>query len=263
MCPLMYLIWTSSHEYGGECMTRKFNKNHFIALVCFSLFIGAVIVQEMNVFGDLDSVDVVVAKHQLDKDTLIEEEDLVIKSVPREMYHENMIKKKEEIVGNRTIQTLDTSSFISPKYLYNGQLLPTDAHDIFPIPNKWLLELQGTLRRYDEVNIKAVHNKNVAQNKQAIDGEEDLLSEDELREQVDQNNANNEENVNEGKYIFTKVPVAYVKNTQNGEVTGANFTDDRLNGTSAPAEIELSLTPDQFDKLSQLNQAGYEFILSR
>ncbi len=230
-------------------MKRWNKKNALLSIVFFTLFVSTVVISELDVLGQIDSIDVVVANDAIRKDAIIQKEDVSVKSFPRELYHEGMITDPKQVIGKRTTQSVAPSSFISGIFLDHGQLRPTENHKFFPIPNSWLMQLQGTLRRYDKINILAVP---VIEERK--EGEENY-------NKASRNFSQNEQG-EDSKYILKEVPVAYVKSTQNKEVIGRKYSDDRINANANPSQIQLSLTPEQYLKLSEIHEEGFKFVFS-
>ncbi len=220
---------------------KKFNKQLFFSIFFFLLFIGAVVVNEMDLLKKYTSVPVVMAKDAIDKDTTITEDMVYIYDMPREFVLSSMFSDPSEVIGKTATQLIMPNQYVSPLSLDTSVLRPTEEHEFFPIPDEWLVDIQGTLRRYDLINISAVY---------------DLKNKD--------------EEVDISKYlekikketVLDDVPVVYVKGGKNDEVTGVAVNDDRLNGTASPSSIQLSLTLEEFKTLEAHVMEGYRFVLS-
>lgn len=229
------------HFVGGTSMKKRWiNKNLVISILFFVVFLAVVVVTELDLIADFDSVDIVVAAEKIPKDHIIEPKDLVVQKYPRELFRKGMITNPNDIVGKRTVQMIEASAFLTKNYVDESFLRPTKEHEFFPIPNEWMAKLQGTIRRYDLVNITAVY---VGKN---IPGSDNLSPTWDIKKD----------------FVFKKVPVVYVKNSKNQEVSGVQRSNDRLNGNANPADVELSLTLEQFKELEKLYLEGYRFVLS-
>lgn len=216
-------------------MKKLKNKQFIIALIFFSLFIAVFVINQFGLFERFTKVEVVIASHKIERDHVISDEDVTTMKIEREYYQDDMYLNKEEVIGKVTTQAINPVEHISFNHFDSGVLRPTPEHEFFPIPDDWLLQIQGTLRRYDLVNITAV-----------FDGKEGA--------------ATTESTISD--FILKEVPVAFVKSNNNKEVTGATANEDRLQGTDTPSSIELSLTLEQFKQLEKLYADGYKFILS-
>ncbi|WP_282155751.1 SAF domain-containing protein [Cytobacillus gottheilii] len=216
-------------------MRRKwFNKQLVISLLFFFAFIGAVVVNELNLLKKFTTTPVVMAAGAIDKDTMITEDMIYIQQMPKELVTQQMFHAAGDVVGKTATQLILPNQYVAPVALDNSILRPTAEHEFFPIPDSWLVGIQGTLRRYDIVNISAV----LASNDNAVT-----------------------RNI-KGNYVLEEVPVAYVKDSRNGEVTGATNNNDRLNETSRPSSVQLSLKLEDFKVLEQLVLDGYRLIIS-
>lgn len=225
---------------------RWINKNLLIAGICFILFIGIVFLSEFNVIGNLNSVKVVLANKELSPNTVITSKDIKVENYPIDLYNPNMIVEPNQVIGKRVVTTVPSNGFFTPSTVDESSLRPEKDSEFIPIPKNWIYDqLQGSLRRYDRVNIIAV--KVPTQNNQNNNGTE--------------NNMDPSSYIQE-EHIYTDIPVVFVKSNKNSEIEGANGTNDRLNGNGTPSELQLSLTLKQFNKLEELYLQGYKFIFS-
>lgn len=222
-------------------MRKKLNKSLFLSIFFFALFVLVVIANEMNFFKSFTSIEVVVATEVIPKDTVITEDLLTTMEVPKGMETEKMLRHSADVVGKTTTQMLLPSQYISSVYLDNEVLRPTPNHEFFPIPNSWLIDIQGTLRRYDLINISAIY---------VGKGDNQQVSAAELKAKIQKD------------HVLKEVPVAYVKTGKNSEVTNVTNDDTRLYGSDTPSDLELSLTLEQFKTLETLYQDGYKLIIS-
>lgn len=220
-------------------MRNKFNKQLFFSVFFFLLFLGAVAANELDLVKSLTTTEVVMAKEIIEKDTVITDENVWLFQMPNELVSEEMFRNVNDVVGKTATQIILPSQYISSKALDQSVLRPTAEHEFFPIPSAWLIDIQGTLRRYDQVNISAIYS-----------GKQDAT-------EVAFNSS-----LIKSEYILEQVPVAYVKGSRNEEVTGIQSGDDRLYGTQNPSNIQLSLTLEDFKTLEKLYMEGYKFVIS-
>lgn len=221
-------------------MSKWFNKQFLISFLFFVMFIAAVVVNQMDLFKNFSSVPVVMAKEVINKDTVITEDNVWVYQMPKEMVKDGMFNDVKDVVGRTTTQVIAANQYLSEPALDHSILRPTADKEFFPIPDSWLVELQGTIRRYDLVNISGIYAGKGKENAVGTPGTERIMS----------------------SYILEEVPVAYVKGSRNEEVTGINNGNDRLYGTQNPSHIQLSLTLEEFKKLEKLYLDGYRFVLS-
>jgi len=220
---------------------KWWNKQLFFSIFFFLIFIGAVVANELDIFKKYTTVPVVMAKETIDKDTKITEDMLYIYQMEREFVNDGMFRNVKDVVGKTATQLIMPGQYVSPLSLDASILRPTAEHEFFPIPDDWLIGIQGTIRRYDSVNLSVLYVG--------------TKSNDEEPVEVKVHNIKNE-------FILQNIPVAYVKGGQNEEVTGVKNSDDRLYGTTRPSSIQLSLTLEEFKNLEKLVLEGYRIILS-
>lgn len=219
---------------------RWLNKYLVFGLIYFTLFIGVVLAVEFKVFGEWDTFEVVRAKDDIEPGTVITKDHIYTDRWDIKYKTDAMIVKESDIIGLRLMDKAEKNSFFTKDMFDEAFLKPTDEHQYFPIPNKWIIDLQGSLRRYDIVDIIAV--------KESIENSE-VPPEAQLHKI-------------EKKPIIEDVPIVYLKNSRNSEVEGEQGLDDRLNSKSTPSNIELSLTLEQFKILEEYYLKGYRFIFA-
>lgn len=222
-------------------MKRKFNKNLFISIFFFLLFVGIVAATELNFFKAFTTVEVVVAAEDLQTDKVLTEDDVTIMRISREYVNDGMLRNVNQVIGKTTTQTVLASQFISTATLDTSIIRPTADHEFFPIPDDWLMDIQGTLRRYDLVNISTIFVGKV-------EGAADNSGA--LRARI------------QDEFVLEEVPVAYVRGGKNQEVTNITPDDKRLYGSQMPSGLELSLTLEEFKELEALYLEGYKLIIS-
>lgn len=211
------------------------NKNLILGLVFFILFIGVAIVIQKDVLGGYKNVDVYIATRDILPNEKVTTSDLKIFSLERELRTDDMIFRPSDVVGKAATTKIPENSFVTYSALDEEVLWPTENHSFYPIPNEWILHIQGSVRRYDQVNVIAVPERSNDPTVQLP-----IISEP----------------------ILQSVPVVFVKNNSNKEVLNEEGDDNRLLGTSRPTQIELSLTLDQFKRLEKTYMDGYSFVFS-
>lgn len=216
----------------------RINKNLIISASFFSVFLGVVAVSELDLIDEVTKVEIVLAKGSITSDERLTEKNVYMGKIPRELVTKDMIRNLDDVIGSITTTDLGENEYVTKKKLDSTILKPTPAHLTFPIPSEWVYQVQGSLRRYDLVNVVAVKTqKNTDSNSKGIASVKN-------------------------DFTFQKVPVIFVKDGKNTEVQGQNGKTDRLNGISTPSALELSLTLEQFKQMEKLFIEGYKFIFA-
>lgn len=267
----------------------KINKNLILFVVFFALYVVTFLAIEMDWFNT-KNVKVVMANKALPSDTVLTKENLYIGKVDIEHYSDSMITDIESVLGKRLTIDAESNMVMRMRYVDEGLLKPTEDHQVFPIPDKWILEIQGSLRRYDLINVTAVLTDKdkliqTSFNNQPINTNSNTNSNEENEDESEggdntgeSNNTQTEENfalselqeelgISEfdaiiDDYVLQDVPTVFVKDGNNTEVRGTNGHIDRINGQNTPRQIELSLTMAEFKLLEKLVANGYQFIFS-
>ncbi|WP_430510687.1 SAF domain-containing protein [Gottfriedia solisilvae] len=217
----------------------KLNKGTLISLILFIVFVLIVAVNQLGLIERINTVQVVHVKNQLKPDHIISEKDIFMSNVKLTDVTQDMVQDKNDVIGTMTTTTIDKNSFVTYRMLDLSILKPTKDNEFIPIPNEWIYEIQGSLRRYDLVNIVAVKNPNFSTRNGTVPNSEIIKD-----------------------YVYEKVPVVYVKDGRNSEVEGQNGNTDRLKGSNNPQELELSLTLEQFKRMEELYNQGYVFVFA-
>lgn len=213
----------------------RINKYLVLGISFFLLFISSFIVIQMDLLGGIRSTQVVLAKDDIPRDKVLTNDDIFLGNIPSELVTDGMVRNPKEVIGKLVTDEIGKNMFIVHSKLEEAVIKPTEEHKIFLIPSGWIAEIQGTIRRYDLINIHAIVD---------ISKKEEIL--------ISQKN----------EAILKSVPIAYIKDRKNSEVQDVEESE-RLKGSARPAQIELSLTDEQFAQLEKLYIEGYKFVFSR
>ncbi|MFD2115671.1 SAF domain-containing protein [Paenibacillus yanchengensis] len=121
----------------------------------------AVIISGLLVFGlyqlqhsqlmEQETVDVVVPKYFLAAGTMISEENIVVKSLPRSVVTEEMVVSRSEIIGMEAIAPLGENEPILHWRLNYHHLQPRYEEATFQIPKEYVLSISNGIRAGDKV----------------------------------------------------------------------------------------------------------------
>ncbi|MBH0167155.1 SAF domain-containing protein [Fictibacillus sp. 7GRE50] len=212
--------------------------------VLLVLFFGWIVADNTIFKGGFSSQNIVVASDKIPVDSIIEEEHVTVQKIPNEYVTEGMIKDPAEVVGKRTTTIIEKFDSFSKNKIGDPSLKKNKNEYFFSIPSSWIESVPGSLRRLDTVDL--------------------WLSKPEGRKSTVQEDLTNieEELGNAAKPIASDLIVAFIKNSQNTEVQGAEEKTDRLDGNSSPSQIEVLMKKDDFSKLNAAIAQGYKIIVS-
>ncbi len=217
----------------GGLSVRRINKFFVFSILFLGIYIFSFLSIQLDWF-DVEKAQVIRVKDGIPSNSVITENNVFVGEISRQYLTDSMATTLDEVVGKRAVHDIDRNMAIVKRDLDAAFLRPTNQHQYYPIPSDWLLTIQGTIRRFDLVNVTPVLDSKAVDNNALI-----------------QNEA-----------VLEDVPVAFVKNSKNREVKGLSGSRNRLNGNSNPEELELSLLPADFKKLERLRLEGYKFVLS-
>jgi len=211
--------------------------------VLLMLFFGWIVADNTIFKGGFSSQNIVVATDEIPVDSIIEEEHITVQKIPNEYVTEEMIKDPEELLGKRTITVIEKFDSFSKNKVGDPSLKKNKDEFFFSIPSSWIESVPGSLRRLDTVDLWL--SKPEGENKKS-----------------DETNTIEDEIGNASTPIASDLIVAFIKNSQNTEVQGAEEKTDRLDGNSSPSQIEVLMKKDDFSKLNAAVTQGYKLIVS-
>lgn len=246
------------------------------------LTISFILVYDFFIRERIDSEEVVVVKagETIFKNETITEDKIAIERRPKETLIDGVIKAKDVnmIIGYDASQDIVGNSMISRTMIDYDDLIPDESKGeaIRPIPNEWIYAQPGSLRRKDLVDFYLVYpdgstnfnNENGPSHVSSMD--EDVYTEEDPSEDEDmvytydseneqdgeKNEKISEENLKMNTKPFLKdVRVVYVKDSGNQEVVSTSGdgknTNERLNASSEPNNLEVILNEEDFIKLME------------
>ena len=246
------------------------------------LTISFILVYEFFIRERIDSEEVVVVKagETIFKNETITEDKIAIERRPKETLIDGVIKAKDvnKIIGYDASQDIVGNSMISRTMIDYDDLIPDESKGeaIRPIPNEWIYAQPGSLRRKDLVDFYLVYpdgstnfnNENgpshVSSTDEDVYTEEDPSDDEDMVYTYDSENEQDgeknekisEENLKMNTKPFLKdVRVVYVKDAGNQEVVSTSGdgknTNERLNASSEPNNLEVILNEEDFIKLME------------
>lgn len=260
-----------------------------VGILLFLFFVGYLYVYESYLHGTFNSKEVILAKDKIEVGTHITEaninEILHVVPYPRELITDAMITDPSTLLNKRTVSVIEANDYFSKDKLDESKLKETKDHRFFSIPSKWIESVPGSLRRLDEVDVWLIPSEpELAAKYRILTKEQDLLPE--ARNTVEQEQHSNvtTNNIPQTEYrsndlnianvsmpeelydislpILEEKVVAFIKNNSNTEVIGVEDKENRLDATSAPAVLELSLTDEEFAALKRAYIKGYKLVFS-
>lgn len=246
------------------------------------LTISFILVYDFFIRERIDSEEVVVVKagETIFKNETITEDKIAIERRPKETLIDGVIKAKDvnKIIGYDASQDIVGNSMISRTMIDYDDLIPDESKGeaIRPIPNEWIYAQPGSLRRKDLVDFYLVYpdgstnfnNENgpshVSSTDEDVYTEEDPSDDEDMVYTYDSENEQDgeknekisEENLKMNTKPFLKdVRVVYVKDSGNQEVVSTSGdgknTNERLNASSEPNNLEVILNEEDFIKLME------------
>lgn len=205
-----------------------------LGILFIFIFVGYIFVYETYLHGKLSTTKVVVATNNIESYELLTEENTYLSDYPRELVTEDTLLASKDVIGKRAAHDISANDPFTKKKVMSSKLRSEENERYFSIPSSWLVSVPGSLRRLDEVDIWLTR---VAKEPltQTFSTEKPLLE---------------------------KKVVAYLKSSNNVEVTGVGEASNRLDAINNPSRIELGLTDEEFNELKKAVESGYGLIIS-
>lgn len=198
---------------------------------------------------------VIVLREDVKKGTVITENMITTEKLEQSTLMNNPIHDKGILVGKVAKHFVPGHTPLSSLYFDDANVVPPKDTFIAKIPNDWLLSIPDSIRRKDKAVICEVKGASIGQitaikpvqpNSGANLNTYTKVELDQIKDQL-------------GTALVTTT-VAYVKDGSNKEVVDIG-RDDRLDGSSKIASIEVLLNEKQLSDLQNSAANGNKFII--
>ena len=181
--------------------------------------------------------DVVVLSESVKALTVITPEHLVI--VKRDVFDliSDAIVDPEYVIGKVSKHYIPGRIQLTSEFFEEEGMQPGEGEYIFKMPTDWIASLPSTLRRSDDAFLYPVRG-----------------SIGELNEELYKSD------LNESADPVKCLKIAFVRNQSNQEVQSVGQSD-RLDANSNISSIELIATLEDIDRLNEMREEGYKFIV--
>lgn len=192
---------------------------------------------------------VIVMKQDVEPNKAVSIEMLGKMKVPRDTIIGSVVLAPQEILGKETNSYIPAGLQLSLKFFKDPELTIGNGKYILALPQDWIYSFPQTIRRGDEIYFYPF-----SEEKESIyydaNGAPSYLPNDTVK------------STPEGKPGNTALfgtKVAYVKDSSNCEVVDVKA--DRIDGSSPVSKIEVIITDEQYQKLKNAYEAGYQFVI--
>ncbi|MCL4439216.1 MAG: SAF domain-containing protein [Firmicutes bacterium] len=230
----------------GFIMKRNLHTLMAVALILAAS--GMIIFWELYLDDNLNTVSVVVAAKNLEKNKVIKDDDIKLSKIKLEQAVERPVRDLREVVGKETSQFVAKGNQFVDEMVDNYGLEPNRDQLIYSIPREWIYSSPGSLRRKDRVYIYAIP---------------DERRKAEVKPDITQ--------VAAGRFVYKGIGseingpilkdlvVAYAKDSSNQEVKPAANSDKRIDATGSINNLELVMTQKQYSVLECKYLEGFKF----
>ncbi|GGG18774.1 SAF domain-containing protein [Paenibacillus abyssi] len=211
-----------------------------------------------NYSEKVDSREVVVTVNEIPLHTVINEEDVAMKSIRLSDLVDGAMTDPAEIVGKETQAPMGVNEQFHPSKI--NTIVKKTGEMILEIPSEWVLSFPKSLRRMDKISFLPVLQKNA-------NGRVDIpisASPESAPVPVIADDLNAKQ-LSESRKLLENVTVAYFKDNSANEVTDSTTVTEfgpRLSSSNLGARLEVAMSPEQWDMLQKLTQKNYKFVIS-
>lgn len=227
-------------------MANKFNVfgKVMVSLICMAplcLYIYSDTVKNEKLLDDTVTIDVL--KQSVDTGTVIDSIDMFKTIRVDEDYvrsNPDLVISSDDIIGKQAVTKILGSTPVLKQSFEDVTVFLEDNEMVFSIAPEWIVSTPDSIRRGDNIFLYAIKSSKWATSENISFKELDT-----------------------SKPVVESV-VIYAKDSTNREVVtvGGTSSDDRYDGTSTVDNLEIKLTEEDFAKLKNYHDNGYEFIIS-
>ena len=232
--------------YGSNNKTRIKGILGFalIILAIASIFLWEGIGRETLLYRQ-----VIVMTRNVEPHQMVMLDMLGITKVPRDTIIQDAVLDPKEILGKETASYIPTGLQLSPKFFQDPEMSAGNGKYVLAVPSEWLYSFPQTIRRGDEIYFYPF-----AEDKESVfydeNGKASYLPTPSAISSTEGETANT---------ALIKTKVAYVKDSSNCEVV--DIKANRIDGSSPVSKIEVIITDEQYQKLKNAYEAGYQFVI--
>jgi len=210
----------------------------FIAFSLIASSVGLIVFWETYLDDTINTISVVVAAKNLEKNHVINASDVKIEKVKIEHAVEKPIINTRDIIGKETAQYIPKGNQIVSEMVDYYGLEPNKNQLIYPIPREWIYSSPGSLRRKDRVFVYPIPDDRL----------------------IHRNNQQTPLIVHAASEpILKEIVVAFAKDSANQEVKPASNSDKRIDATGSINNLELVMTEEQYNVLETAFLKGFKF----
>ena len=215
-----------------------------VSLICMAplcLYIYSDTVKNEKLLDDTVTIDVL--KQSVDTGTVIDSIDMFKTIRVDEDYvrsNPDLVISSDDIIGKQAVTKILGSTPVLKQSFEDVTVFLEDNEMVFSIAPEWIVSTPDSIRRGDNIFLYAIKSSKWATSENISFKELDT-----------------------SKPVVESV-VIYAKDSTNREVVtvGGTSSDDRYDGTSTVDNLEIKLTEEDFAKLKNYHDNGYEFIIS-
>lgn len=215
-----------------------------VSLICMAplcLYIYSDTVKNEKLLDDTVTIDVL--KQSVDTGTVIDSIDMFKTIRVNEDYvrsNPDLVISSDDIIGKQAVTKILGSTPVLKQSFEDVTVFLEDNEMVFSIAPEWIVSTPDSIRRGDNIFFYAIKSSKWSTSENISFKELDT-----------------------SKPVVESV-VMYAKDSTNREVVtvGGTSSDDRYDGTSTVDNLEIKLTEENFAKLKNYHDNGYEFIIS-
>lgn len=226
-------------------------KKHLHTIVSLTLIItaaGLIFCWEMYLDETINTVKVIVAVKNLEKNQVIKPEDVKTERIKLEHAVDKPIQDIREVVGKETAQYIPKGHQFVERMVDKYNLEPNADQYIYSIPREWIYSSPGSLRRRDRVCIYPIPYTALASagGNAVSDSSQPTKTTNPIITEI-------------ATPILKDIVVAFAKDSSNHEIKPVANSDKRIDATGSINNLELVMTETQYASLEKKFLEGYKF----
>ncbi|MEQ2529094.1 SAF domain-containing protein [Bacillaceae bacterium CLA-AA-H227] len=242
-----------------------------LPLLFLGIGLGSLGAYEFYFSDKINTVDVVVAKENIDFKEALTKENIEIATIRKDTLVEGAITPidMDIILEKNAAIKINKGAQIYTDLIDEYDLIPNEKEGEFiaPIPEEWLFAVPGSLRKTFIADFYAIPDKeqsvirSLIEDSQeiAIDKDTKTSNNEATKEPVKSNEAVDSKVVSENKPILSNVRVASVKDDSNTEVKATEENVDAATGSVT--NLEIIANEDNLNTLREYTEKGYKLYV--
>jgi hypothetical protein len=229
----------------------------FIGIIIMLLTFAMVLGWENFGREELLYTNIIELKKDVEPGTIVTKEMLTVGRIEKGKISEQSIIKNEDVIGKIAKAVIPKGMQLDKRFFDTKDLSVKKDEYVFRIPSSWIVAIPSSIRRGDVASFYEVDAQSVSKISSNLNSASQPQNTSQIQQIGNQSITQIKQQLNN---ILLSCTIVYVKDSSNREVITTS-KDERFDGSSQVAEVEIIATLEKIQKLKDSADSGNRFII--